>query len=82
MGLFNINCNQGMMLCDKNQYKETSFLERVKLSFYLLVCSECRTYTSKNVKLSKAIKNPKVHSVSTPDKNALKERLAKELGGQ
>ena len=58
MGLFNINCNQGKMLCDKNQYKEASFLEKIKLNFYLLVCSECRKYTSKNIKLSKAMKNP------------------------
>lgn len=80
MGLFNINCNQGKMLCDKNQYKETSLWEKIKLNFYLVLCSECRTYTSKNIKLSKAMKSPKAHSVSATEKNTLKERLLREMG--
>lgn len=80
MGLFNINCNEGKMLCDKNQYNETSLWEKIKLNLYLLVCSECRSYTAKNTKLTKAIKSPKVHSVSVNEKNALKERLAQEMG--
>lgn len=80
MGLFNINCHEGKMLCDKNQYKEASLWEKIKLNFYLIVCSECRAYTSNNNKLTKAMKNPKVESVSQDEKNALKERLARELG--
>jgi hypothetical protein len=79
MGLLNINCNQGKMLCDKRQYNEASLWEKVKLSLYLIVCSECRSYTNNNVKLTKAMKNPKVHSVSNSEKNALKERLAREM---
>lgn len=79
MGLFNINCQEGKMLCDKNQYKETSFLEKIKLNFYLILCSECRAYTVRNTKLSKAIKSKSVHSVSMQEKNALKEQLAKAL---
>lgn len=79
MGLFKINCQEGKMLCDKNQYKETSLWEKIKLNWYLIVCSECRAYTSRNNKLTKAIKNPKVQSVSTNEKNALKEKLAREM---
>lgn len=79
MGLFKINCSEGKMLCDKNQYKETSLWEKIKLNWYLIACSECRAYTSKNVKLTKALKNPKVQSVTTDEKIALKERLAKEM---
>ena len=80
MGLFKINCNEGKMLCDKNQYNETSLWEKIKLNFYLVICSECRAYTANNNKLTKAIKNPKVNTVSQEEKNALKERLARELG--
>lgn len=81
MGLFKINCHEGKMLCDKNQYKKSTTLwEKIKLSLYLIVCSECRSYTSKNVKLTKAMSNSKVQSVSTDEKNALKERLAREMG--
>lgn len=80
MGLFNINCHEGKMLCDKNQYKETSLWEKIKLNFYLIICSECRAYTANNNKLTKAMNNPKVDSVSQDEKKALKERLARELG--
>lgn len=80
MGLFKINCHEGKMLCDKNQYNETTFWEKIKLNWYLMVCSECRSYTANNNKLTKAIKNPKVHCVSNQEKNALKERFAKEMG--
>ena len=80
MGLFNINCNEGKMLCDKNQYKETSLWEKIKLNFYLIICSECRAYTANNNKLTKAMNNPKVKTVTQDEKDALKERLARELG--
>jgi len=80
MALFKINCHDGKILCDKNQYKETSFWEKVKLNFYLIICSECRSYTANNTKLTKAMKNPKIETVSQDEKNALKEKLARELG--
>lgn len=80
MGLLKINCHEGKMLCDKNQYKETSLWEKIKLNLYLIVCSECRAYTSKNSKLTEAIKSSKVQSVTVSEKNALKERIARELG--
>jgi len=80
MALFKINCHNGKILCDKNQYKETSFWEKVKLNFYLIICSECRSYTANNTKLTKAMKNPKIETVSQDEKNALKEKLARELG--
>ena len=81
MALFNINCNQGKLLCDKNQYKgEASLWDKIKLTFYLIVCSECRSYTANNNKLTKAIKDPKVNKVTTEEKNALKEKIAREIG--
>jgi hypothetical protein len=80
MGLFKINCHEGKMLCDKNQYKETSLWEKIKLNMYLVLCSECRSYTSNNTKLTKAMKSPKVQSVTAAEKNTLKERLAQEMG--
>lgn len=79
MALLKINCHEGKMLCDKNQYKETSLIEKIKLNLYLLICSECRSYTANNNKLSKSIKSPKVQSVSAQEKNALKERIAREM---
>jgi len=75
-----LECHEANHICDKNQYKEAGFWEKVKLTFHLIYCRACRGYTANNSKLTKAIKNPKVHSVTTNEKNALKERLARELG--
>ncbi len=82
MGLFKIDCSNGKMLCDKNQYKETTFLEKVKLNLYLIVCSECRSYTSNNNKLTKALKSKKVHNVSASEKEFLKQKLQEQLNAQ
>ena len=75
-----LECHEANHICDKNQYNETSLWEKIKLNFYLIICRECRAYTSNNNKLTKAMKNPKVTTVSKDEKNALKERLARELG--
>ena len=79
MGLLSVNCHEGKMLCDKNQYNETSLWEKIKLNFYLVICSECRGYTAKNNKLSKSIKNSNINVVSSSEKELLKQKLAEQL---
>ncbi len=75
-----LECHEANHICDKNQYQEATLLEKIRLSFHLLYCRACRTYTANNNKLTKAINSPKVHTVSTDEKNALKEKLAQQLG--
>ncbi len=75
-----LECHEANHICDKNQYKEAGFLEKLRLTFHLVYCRACRTYTANNTKLTKAMNSPKVDSVSQDEKNALKERLARELG--
>ncbi|MDC8005622.1 hypothetical protein POV27_16300 [Aureisphaera galaxeae] len=71
-----LECHEANHICDKNQYKEATFWEKVKLNIHLIYCRACRKYTARNTKLTKAYRNPKVQ---TADKNALKERLQQEL---
>lgn len=77
-----MECHEANHICDKNQYKEATFWERVKLTFHLIYCRACREYTKRNVKLTKAVKDPTVKHMPTDDKAALKERLQQELSGQ
>ncbi len=79
MTLFKINCHEGKMLCDKNQYNEASLWEKVKLNFYLVMCSECRKYTANNNKLSKSVKKSNISTVSQAEKEILKQKLADQL---
>ena len=74
-----MKCEKANHVCDKNQYKEASFLERVKLTVHLIYCRACRKYSVRNNKLSDAIKISDLKSISKEDKNVIKERLHQEM---
>ena len=74
-----LECHEANHFCDKNQYKEASFWEKVRLNIHLIYCRACRKYSARNLKLSKAVKDPKVKMMPIDDKQALKEKLQREL---
>ena len=74
-----LECHEANHICDKNQYREASFWEKVRLNIHLIYCRACRKYTVRNSKLTKVVKNPQVRSVSAADREALKEKLHQEL---
>jgi|TARA_R110002051_G_scaffold88673_2_gene156239 hypothetical protein len=77
-----LKCHEAEHVCDKNQYKEAGFWEKVILTLHMAYCRACRKYTVKNSKLTKAMQNPKVQSVSQEEKEAMKEKLAQQLSQQ
>ena len=79
MSHIKLECQEANHLCDKNQYKETSFLEKVKLIIHLIYCKACRKYTKKNVQLTKLTQNPKVNTLEDSQKECIKESFEKEL---
>ncbi|NND63959.1 MAG: hypothetical protein HKN48_12285 [Flavobacteriaceae bacterium] len=74
-----LECHEANHICDKNQYTEATFWEKVKLTFHLIYCRACRKYTARNSKLTKAVNNPKVKSIPTSDKEALKKQIHQEI---
>lgn len=72
-------CQEANHICDKNQYKEASFWEKVKLTIHLIYCRACRKYTGRNVKLTKLVKNPKVETMDVSAKAQLNAAFEKEL---
>lgn len=74
-----LKCYEANHFCDKNQYKEASFWEKVKLNIHLIYCRACRKYTARNMKLTKTVKNPKVKTMPRGDKQILREQLQKEM---
>lgn len=72
-------CHEANHICDKNQYKEATFWEKVRLNIHLIYCRACRSYSSRNGKLTKVMKNPEVQTVSMNDKEAMKARLQEQL---
>ncbi len=77
-GIF-VSCSEANHFCDKNQYKEATFWEKVKLNIHLIYCKACRKYSAKNNKLTKLIKDPKVININQYEKDAMKERLKQKM---
>lgn len=74
-----VTCQEANHICDKNQYREASFWEKVRLNIHLIYCRACRKYTARNMKLTKAMKNPEVKTMDSAAKNDLKAQLEKEM---
>ena len=77
-GLF-ISCEEANHNCDKSQYKEASFWEKISLNIHLIYCRACRKYSTRNTKLSKLMKNENVDCMDESEKAALKNAFEKEL---
>lgn len=77
-----LECRDAEHICDKNQYKEAGFWEKMKLTLHMAYCRACRKYTVKNTKLTQAIQSPKVQTVSQSEKDALKKKLEQQLSQQ
>jgi hypothetical protein len=80
-----ITCDEAALICDKSQYKESSFSEKVKLEFHILFCKICKKYVQQNSLLSKIYKNhatpcKSLHfKMSLGDKATLKKEFLKQV---
>lgn len=74
-----LKCEEANHVCDKTQYKEAGFWEKIKLNIHLIYCTACRKYTARNTKLTKAIKDGDIHSVPKEKKEQMKEELRREI---
>jgi hypothetical protein len=78
MKLF-IKCDDANHTCDKTQYNEASFWEKIKLNIHLIYCTACRKYTARNTKLTQVVNEGKPELLSKDQKEKIKETLLREL---
>ena len=45
---FGLSCDKATTICDKNQYREASVLDKARLILHLLICKYCRDYSKQN----------------------------------
>lgn len=81
---FKLTCDEATTICDKSQYKEASFIEKVKLSVHFLQCKVCKLYTRQNLLLSvfykkKAAGSKNTHHCLTPEEKELLKQKLKEI---
>lgn len=74
-----ISCEEAHHICDKSQYGEATFWERVKLSIRLSWCQVTRAYTKRNRKLTKTMNGANIDCLEGSKKEELKSMFQKEL---
>lgn len=72
-------CDEANQVCDKSQYEEASFWEKIKLNVHLIYCKFCRKYSKNNAKLTTKIKESKVSCLDKQCKESMKENLNKAI---
>ncbi|APG66011.1 hypothetical protein LPB136_11820 [Tenacibaculum todarodis] len=80
---FIISCDEATTICDKSQYGEASFSEKLKLNWHIFVCKICSKYVKQNRTMTKVLKmkasdcKEDNKCLSNADKDAFKKELEK-----
>ena len=72
-------CEKANHVCDKTQYKESTFWEKIKLNIHLLYCKACREYTKNNTKLTNYLKDSEVVCMDKKCKENIQKEMDKVL---
>ena len=70
-----ISCDKAAILCNKTQYGEASFMDKLKLKFHLFICKTCPDFTRKNTQLTTLCEKANLRSLSEQEKLKMKEQL-------
>ncbi|QLG45994.1 hypothetical protein HYG79_11770 [Costertonia aggregata] len=70
-----ISCDKAAIICNKAQYVEATFIEKIKLKFHLFVCKTCSKATEKNTQLTSLCQKANLHALSDEDKVRMKQQL-------
>lgn len=76
---FLVDCSEAATCCDKSQYKEASVIEKVKMLLHLLLCKNCRRYSSRNTKLTKLIEKSNIQTCTEEEKKQWQNKIKEEL---
>ena len=70
-----ISCEKAALICNKTQYREATFLEKVKLRFHLFMCKGCASFAKQNAQLTSVCEKADLHVLSEAQKGQMKEQL-------
>ncbi len=68
-----ISCDKASIICNKVQYKEASWWQKIKLKLHLRYCGSCAEYTEKNTALTSLCDKAKLNSLSEADKEKMRK---------
>jgi len=72
-------CEKVNHVCDKAQYSEATFLEKITLGLHIMYCKACRSYTKNNTKLTKIVKKSSLKCLDKDCKENMKKELKKAM---
>ena len=81
-GFLFISCDEAKHICDKAQYNEASFWEKLELNIRYSWCKFTRAYVKKNKQLSSMVKKSKVNCLQNCERESIKKEFEKELTNQ
>lgn len=74
-----INCDEAKLICDKSQYNESTFWERIRLNIRYAYCHITRSYVKRNKKLTDLMSDKNVACMDSTSKTELKTKFEKKL---
>ena len=70
-----ISCDEAAIICNKKQYKEATFFEKIKLRLHLFICKACPQFSKKNAKLTDLCDKAPLRCLAEEDKTQMKKKL-------
>lgn len=74
-----ISCEKAAIICNKTQYREATFIERLKLKFHLLMCKNCPDFVARNTQLTALCQKANLQCLTEKDKREMKAQLEEKL---
>lgn len=74
-----LDCSEANHCCDKAQYEEASFMEKIKIHLHNFFCKPCKEYTDTNKKLSALVKKANLKTCTEEQKKSWKKEIEKEI---
>jgi hypothetical protein len=74
-----ISCEKAAIICDKAQYEEATFYEKIKLKFHILICKACSAHSKKNAELTSLCEKARLYNLSELEKEKMRNELKNSL---
>ncbi|WP_248722160.1 hypothetical protein [Seonamhaeicola sp. ML3] len=78
-GFLFISCEEAQHICDKAQYDEAGFWERIELNIRLSWCKVTKAYYKRNNKLTDVMESSKANCLDPKEREAMESKFKEEL---
>ncbi|REE83484.1 hypothetical protein BX611_0775 [Lutibacter oceani] len=79
-----LTCDEATQICDKSQYSEATFWEKLKLNLHLLLCKNCGLYSKQNNVMTKCYEKHKKeegnkHCLCADEKEVMEKQIKEKI---